>query len=324
MDVVPEGREVREKTARYARFLPARYRVDGFAPTSTWWPWRGHDVHILRVETPGSKVRVLVLHGAGGHAGALWPFAGVAAAAGADVLAPDLPLYGHTRVPAPKRVRYDDWVECVSDLVRRECENDDRPLVVFGASMGGLLGYEVAARTRQVAHVVATCLLDPADPAARAAAARVPVLGRAAPKALRSVDRYVGGLAMPIRWLVKMTAMSADPELTRQVVHDSRGGGVHIPLGFLSSWLNFSHTAPEQFDAAPVTLVHPGADEWTPPSLSIRFLDRMPAPTRTVLLRNCGHYPIEEPGLSQLVEALYEVRDSVLASAAQQPFDQID
>ncbi|MPY81187.1 MAG: alpha/beta fold hydrolase [Actinophytocola sp.] len=42
---------------------------------------------------------------------------------------------------------------------------DDRPLVLFGASMGGMLAYEAAARTRQA--VVATCLLDPRDPGAR-------------------------------------------------------------------------------------------------------------------------------------------------------------
>lgn len=51
------------------------------------------------------------------------------------------------------------------------------------------------------------------------------------------------------------------------------------------------------------------------PPLSIRFADRISAPTRTVLLQNCGHYPVEEPGIGQLVAALHEVRDSVLAGA---------
>lgn len=120
---------------------------------------------------------------------------------------------------------------------------------------------------------------------------------------------------MPIRWVVKMAAMSGNPDLNRLVLRDTRGGGVHIPLGFLGSWMNFRHTAPERFDAASVTLVHPGADRWTPPPLSIRFADRISAPTRTVLLQNCGHYPVEEPGIGQLVAALHEVRDSVLAGA---------
>lgn len=46
------------------------------------------------------------------------------------------------------------------------------------------------------------------------------------------------------------------------------------------------------------------------------FLDRIAAPTTLVLLDNCGHYPIEEPGLSRLLAALRGVRDDVLSSSA--------
>ncbi|PRC55032.1 alpha/beta hydrolase, partial [Mycobacterium sp. ITM-2017-0098] len=77
----------------------------------------------------------------------LWPAAAVAAGDGVDVLAPDLPLYGDTVEPDPSRVRYDDWVDLLCDLVRAERAADPRPLVLFGASMGGMLAYEVAART---------------------------------------------------------------------------------------------------------------------------------------------------------------------------------
>ncbi|MGV0743297.1 alpha/beta hydrolase [Mycolicibacterium sp. XJ870] len=297
----------------YARFLPAQYRAQPLVePISTWWQWRGLEVHIARAVTPDSDVRALVLHGAGGYAGALWPFAALAAAEGVDVLSPDLPLYGDTVEPSPGTVRYDDWVELVCDLVRAECEHDDRPLIVFGASMGGMLGYEVAARTGLVSHVVATCLLDPADPAARRAAARIPQSGAVAPVIMRMFDPWIGRLRVPIRWLVNMNAMSGKTALSRLCATDRKGGGVRVPLGFLSSWLNFTHTAPEMFDAAPVTLVHPGADRWTPAPLSIRFLDRIAAPTRLVMLEGCGHYPIEEPGLSQLVAALRSVRQDTL------------
>lgn len=297
---------------RYSAFLPADLRVDPMPePESTWWQWRGRQVHIARARVPSSPVRALVLHGAGGYSGALWPFAALAVREGAEVLAPDLPLYGDTIEPQPGRVRYDDWVDLVCDLVRAETAADDRPLIVFGASMGGLLGYEVAARTRAVAHVVATCLLDPADVDARNAAARIPGVGAFAPAVMRTVDPVVGRIRVPVRWLVNMGAMSRNPALSRLCGTDPKGGGVRVPLGFLSSWLDFGHTAPETFDAAPVTLVHPAADEWTAPGLSIRFLDRIAGPKELVLLDNCGHFPIEQPGLSRLVEALRGVRDSV-------------
>ncbi|MGE2730002.1 hypothetical protein ACQI4F_11010 [Mycolicibacterium vaccae] len=41
----------------------------------------------------------------------------------------------------------------------------------------------------------------------------------------------------------------------------------------------------------------------TPPEVSIRYLQRISGPTELVTLENCGHFPIEEPGLTQLRDA---------------------
>lgn len=87
-----------------------------------------------------------------------------------------------------------------------------------------------------------------------------------------------------------------------------------VPLGFFADWFAYPHTSPEQFTSAPVTLLHPAADRWTPLPPSQRFLDRISAPTRSVLLDNCGHWPIEEPGFTQLIT---EAR-SVLTPIAEQ------
>ncbi|PRC47925.1 alpha/beta hydrolase, partial [Mycobacterium sp. ITM-2017-0098] len=196
------------------------------------------------------------------------------------------------------------------DLVRAERAADPRPLVLFGASMGGMLAYEVAARTGfgglersdsgngPVAAVVATCLLDMSDPEARAAATRFAWMGRPAPGLLRAVDPVLGRVRLPIRWLADMTNMSSDARLSTLCASDPRGGGARVPLGFLSSWMNYAHIPPERFAAAPVTLVAPATDTWTPPELSIRFLQRISGQTEVVMLENCGHFPIEEPGLS--------------------------
>lgn len=300
---------------RYAAFLPSGSRSP-VEPVSTWWTWRGRRVHIVRARRPQAPMRLMVLHGAGGYSGALWPAAAHAAGGDVELLAPDLPLYGDTVEPDPAAVRYPDWVELVCELIRRETDADDRPLALFGASMGGLLAYEAAARTRRVAHVAATCLLDPTDPAARRAAARMSWTGAAAPAVLRAVDPVAGRLRMPVRWLVNMPAMSNDPALSRLCASDPKGGGVRIPLGFVASWMNFEHTSPEEFDAAPVTLTHPAVDRWTPAELSIRFLQRIPHRTELVLLENCGHFPIEQPGLDQLAATLRAIRDRVAGRPA--------
>ncbi|MDN4516998.1 alpha/beta hydrolase [Mycolicibacterium austroafricanum] len=293
----------------YAEFVPDIYTAALAPPVSTWWPWRRRSVHIARAVVPTAQVRAMVVHGGGGYSGALWPAAAVAAGDGVDILAPDLPLYGDTVEPDPAGVRYGDWVDLLCDLVAAERAADPRPLILFGASMGGMLAYEVAARTRQVAAVVATCLLDVSDPAARAAATRFGWMGRPAPVVLRAVEPVLGRVRLPIRWMADMGAMSSDPRLARLCATDPRGGGARVPLGFLSSWMNFRHCEPESFDAAPVTLVAPAADTWTPPELSIRFLQRISGATELVMLDNCGHFPIEEPGLTQLRGAVTRVAE---------------
>ncbi|QBJ94634.1 alpha/beta fold hydrolase [Rhodococcus sp. ABRD24] len=298
----------------YAGFLPDGYRSAYREPESTWWQWRGRRVHIARAVRPDARVRVMGIHGAGGHAMALWSFAALAADEGVEILFPDMPIYGLTVEPRPAQVRYHDWIDLLCDLVDAERACDPRPLVLFGASMGGMMAYEVASRTGQVAAVLATCLLDPADPRARAAAARWGAAGKAAPALLPPIARVAGGLRPPIKWLVRMNRMSNDPDLSRLCASDPRGGGVRVPLGFLADWFTFPHAVPEQFTAAPVTLVHPAADRWTPPQLSQQFLDRICAPTQSVLLENCGHWPIEEPGLAQLITTAR----SVIAGVAEQ------
>ena len=307
-------------STNYAGFLPSRYRERGAmfpSPRSTWWDWRGRSVHIARARDTAAPVRVLGIHGAGGYSSALWPFAALAAGDTPDVTFPDLPLYGDTIDPHPGRVRYETWVDLLCDLVVAERRADDRPLVLFGASMGGMLAYEVAARTRQVAAVAATCLLDPSAGDARSAAARFSSTGRIAPAVLRGLDGIARELRVPIRWLIDMNNMSANPTLSRQCATDPKGGGARVPIGLLASYLNFQHTAPETFDAAPVTLLHPADDRWTPPELSIRFLERIKSSTSLVLLERCGHFPVEEPGLTQLADAMRSLCDRLITNHEQ-------
>ncbi|MBY6411025.1 alpha/beta hydrolase [Rhodococcus sp. BP-252] len=288
---------------RYARFLPSEFRVD-HAPTSTMWPWRGESIHVARARNDDAPFRVLAIHGAGGHSGALWPYAALAASRGADVLFPDMPLYGKTVVSTPGEVRYQHWVDMLCDLVVAERQRDSRPIVMFGASMGGMLAYEVASRTGEVADVLATCLLDPSDPDARSAAARFGVLGRPAPMLLEACASVFGRVRVPVRWLMDVGNMSGNSELSRQCATDPLGGGVSVPIGFLSSFMSYEHVRPEAYDGPAVTLVHPAEDRWTPPEVSIRFLERVAGPTSLVMLEGCGHFPIEQPGLSQLVDVV--------------------
>lgn len=296
----------------YAEFLPPRWRsrVD-LQPSSTTFNWRGHDVRVLRRRNPEAPTRVLLIHGAGAHAAALWPMASLIPPDAADLAAVDLPLYGATRSPDPTTVRYDDWVELLCDFVERE--DDGRPLVVLGASIGGLLAHEVAARSGRAAAVVATCLLDPRDWRARAVMTRFGPLGILGGPLLRLLPKSLAGRLIPLSWVAALSKMSRDPELSRLCTVDPRGGGARVPLGFLASYMNYRHIPPEQM-TTPVTLTHPAKDAWTPLEVSMRWLRRCAAPAEAAVLRECGHFPIEEPGVGDLVDALAKVIDRAAGS----------
>ncbi|MFE0751678.1 alpha/beta fold hydrolase [Gordonia sp. NPDC058843] len=313
-------------TESYLRFLPEPWRSSaaGVAAESTWWTWSSSsgrscgkvDVHVLRARRNSAPLRVMLLHGGGGHSALVWPLGAILANEGYEVLAPDLPQYGRTRVVDPGRVRYQDWVDLVCDLVVAETDDDPRPLVVLGASLGGMLAYEVANRTGRVAAVVATCLLDLAgDPDARRAVARTPALARLIP--LMPVLARAGVLArvrFPIRWVAPMSAMSLDPALSRACVEDRLGAGSSVSLGFLSDLMTHEVPAPEDHRGPRVLLAHPAADSWTPPAVSVRFAQRIGARTDIHLLTGCGHFPVERPGVDELADHLRALADDLVGT----------
>lgn len=315
MRVVPGSRALDDGCVTYGsylRFLPEPWRsaAADIEATSSWWKWPASDtrpsgpvdVHILRAMRPDAPLRVLLLHGGGGHGELVWPLGAVLAGEGYDVLAPDLPQYGRTRVADPGRVRYQDWIDLVGDLIAAETERDPRPIVVFGASLGGMLGYDVAAGGARVAAVVATCLLDLAgDSAARRAASRTPALTRFLP--LMTAASGIGVFArlrFPIRWVAPMARISNDSAVSQACIDDPRGAGSSVSLGFLADLMTHAVPAPENYRGPRVVLVHPAADTWTPPEISIRFARRIAARTDIHLLTGCGHFPVEQPGVDEL------------------------
>lgn len=273
-------------------------------PESSRWRWRDHDVHVATAGAVDAETRVVVLHGAGGNSSALWPYAGLLAEHyDARVVVPDLPGYGHTRVPDRSGVRYGHWIACVGDLLREQRRGHDGPLVVVGASMGGMLAYDVATRTGVADHVVATCLLDPRDPAVRAHLGQWAWQGRLARPALRIAAGPWARTPVPLRWLTNMRAIANDPELVRLVLHDRRGGGTRLPLGFVRSYLDSAPAVePEAADGCTLVLAHPTDDRWTPMEVSLRFFRRLAVDAELVPLTGAGHFPVEEPAVGQLLD----------------------
>lgn len=292
----------------YLAFLPDERRRHAVRPISRWWRWCGHRVRLLGAPDAAAPVRILLVHGAGAHGEALWPVASQIVPLGAEVTAVDLPCYGDTVTADRSRVRYQDWVDLLVDLVR--AEEDGRPLILLGGSIGGLLAAEAAAQGGGVCAVAATCLLDPLDADARVRMTRWGRLGAATMPLLRWVRGPMGRIPVRVSWVAHLARMGRDPALGALCAQDARGGGALVPLGLLASYLRHPHAAARR-SQVPVTLVHPELDAWTPPALSLRTLSTLPGAQEPVLLRDSGHFPVEGPGLQDLEQVMRALIDRV-------------
>lgn len=267
-------------TNPYEAFIPLKHRT-GIEPEHTFWEWENKRVHIARRRRE-APVRVIVVHGLGTHSGALWPL--VAAIEDADLAAIDL----------PKTPLYDDWLRLLEAFI--SSEDDGRPLVLIGAGTGGLLCAEAAHRTGLVAHVIATCLLNPSDQPTRRALFRFSPLTRLIQGRLRNRE-------IPVTRVLNFSKISRSPALSKLCAADEFSGASKITWGFLASYVQ--HKA--KLGAVPVTLMHPDHDLLTPVELSLRTLSRLKAPTDVVMLKDCGHFPIEEPGFTTMLETVTSV-----------------
>jgi alpha-beta hydrolase superfamily lysophospholipase len=298
---------------QYQSFFPESMRcTEETTPTEETWAWNGIDVHLDRLAAPASPIKVIVLHGAGAYGRVMAPAAVIARKHGWETVSPDLPGYGLTPV-ARGRLTYDLWIDCVSALIDAEIARDGRPVVLFGVSLGGLLAYHAAARSKKIIALVATTLADPREPQVRQGFARTKLLGSAGLWLLDALAPVTDGLPLPMRHMSKMDRISNKPELSALASADPLGGGSWVPARFLRTLM---HTAPdvepEDFRVCPVLLVHPGEDRMTDIALSRRFFDRLAAPKHMVVLEGASHMPTEHPGVDQMERAVIEFVSGVL------------
>ncbi|MGZ3455747.1 MAG: alpha/beta hydrolase [Polyangiales bacterium] len=289
----------------YQPFFPASWRsTEATTPREEQWDWRGISVHLDRLGAKNAPLKVVVLHGAGAYGRVMAPAAVLAQRYGYETVAPDLPGYGLTRV-ARKQFDYRLWIDCVVDLIEAELARDGKPIVLFGVSLGGLLAYQAAARSRRVVGLMATTLADPRERAVRSDFARHPMLGTVGLYLLEKLRFLTDALPLPMAWMSKMHAISNDPGLSAIVQRDRLGGGSWVPARFLRTLMTTApDLEPERFDVCPVLLAHPGVDRMTDIALSRRFFDRLACEKKMVVLEGASHMPTEAPGVDQLEAAV--------------------
>lgn len=305
-------------------FLPERLRFDDrYHPRESWWQWHGHDVHLDRFDSPSAPALVILLHGVGTNGRQMSLIAGgPLARQGFATVALDLPGYGVTRVGDQEKVTYDSWVQLVSDFIDEQRRENDRPVFLYGLSAGGMLSYHVAALNRNVDGIIGMTFLDQRDALIRHATARnkfISMVGR--PMLWASDNPISGGIKFPLRLVSKMNALVNDDDALSVFLNDESSAGNWVSVRFVRSYITYQPVIePENFSLCPILLTQPAMDRWTPLALSQPFMNKLPEGVgRTVMLDNAGHYPLEEPGLSQLDTAMAEfirARLSVLSVAS--------
>jgi pimeloyl-ACP methyl ester carboxylesterase len=231
------------------------------------------------------------------------------AARGFETVAIDNLGYGLTQVKPGTTPSYDDWVDLVNDFVAYERTRDVRPIVLYGLSAGGMLTYHVAAKapTRTLSGIVGMAFLDPHNKTVRDATAHNKLAARFGGPMMGVLAKSpAASIRFPMSLALKMSILANDPAALKVLRKDRTSAASWVSVGFLNSFMNYScPVEPEEFDACPVLLTQPAEDHGSPLSLSTPFLSRITkVPVETTILDGAGHYPLEEPGLTQMQDAI--------------------
>lgn len=290
-------------------FLPLAYQLQaGDEPQEEWWQWRQHRIHLDGYRNAAAPLKVILFHGVGTNGRQMSTILGAPLARrGFETIAVDMPGYGLTEVGAGTRVRYDDWVQAGSDLIDAELAKDSRPIVLYGLSAGGMETYHVAALNRKVKGIVGMTFLDQRLPTVRDETALNRFMSRiGGPLLTLSAATPLAAVRLPMALASKMHALVNNKAALKACMADKTSAGNWVTTGFLASYMNYVPAVePEAFDVCPILLTQPAQDRWTPLNLSELFLRRIHrVPVRKVTLENAGHYPLELPGLDQMVGAI--------------------
>lgn len=295
------------------KVLPERLRLtDAILPKEEYWTHRGHEVHLDRYVNPGAPAKVILHHGVGTNGRQMSMILGAPLARrGFEVVALDNLGYGLTNVAPGTNFSYDDWVDLVVRYIEYERTRDDRPIVLYGLSAGGMLTYHVAAKARKGAlcGIVGMTFLDQRSQQVRDETAHDVLTSRLGIPAMGFLAKTWGArLKYPMTLASKMSALANSRAAMKIFLRDRTSAGTWMSVRFLDSYGNYKPALePEQFDRCPVLLTQPAEDRWTPLHLSTPFLSRIcQVEVKTVMLDNAGHYPLEEPGLQQMEDAIAE------------------
>lgn len=282
--------------------LPEKNRLSGeIIPVEKFKTINSINVHLDEYDQ-NSKTSIIVFHGVGGNGRIVSFFAVPLFQAGFNVICPDLPGYGFTRYD--KKIRYSDWIDVGVNLVESElCKS--RNVFLIGLSAGGMLAYNVSCRNSEISGLIFTNILDSRAEEVRIYSAKSKFQAKYGIRFLNFLPEFLRSFKIPIKMVTNMSGLVNNKNVLKVLLKDKRGPGSSVDINFLLSMMNANpEVEPENFNNIPVLMVHPGNDLWTPVKVSDLFFNRIASEKKRVILDDAGHFPIEEPGLTQMESAI--------------------
>lgn len=285
--------------------LPEAYQLDeNNQPQEYFWQWQKTNVHVDYYPQPNASAKVILLHGVGTNGRQLSLILGhPLAQAGYETMALDLPGYGLTQYPSKSAIRYDDWVQLVSDFIDAEAQKDQRPIFLYGLSAGGMLTMHVAMQNKHVKGIIGMTFLDQQRLAVKKGTMRFSYLSPVLLPGMKigAITPVVNSVPLPMSLVSKMYALTNDPQALKIMLNDNTSAGNAMSIKFLNSYMNYKPKYNlSSFTQCPVLLTQPAEDHWTPLQLSQPVLERLSVPHQVVMLPKGGHYPVEAEALEQL------------------------
>jgi len=291
-----------ESWKKLQTLLPIKNRIDGILkPEEKYIEVNGMEIHIDEYEKK-SETTIVVLHGVGGNGRLVSFFAVPLARAGYNVICPDLPGYGFSNYK--RSISYTDWIEVGSNIVETELSKG-KNVFIIGLSAGGMLAYNVACKHQEISGLIFTNILDNREEEVRVYSAKNKFQAKYGIRFLNRLPHFIRNINIPISMVTNMNGLVNNKEMLRVLLKDKVGAGSNVHVNFLLSMINSTPIIePDEFKKVPVLMVHPGNDLWTPVRISEIFFNRIAANKCKVILENAGHFPVEEPGLTQMEKSI--------------------
>ncbi len=267
-----------------------------------YWDWNKNNIHIDFYPNENATAKIIVLHSFG-ITGRLLSFLAVPFwKEGFEILCPDLPPFGLSTCNE-KEIEYRHLIGIVSDLVDHESSIDEKPVFLLGLGISGMLAYQVAASNDNVAGIIVTALLDQRRLKVRMKETVNKIIGAVHLPALKILNKYEHDLFFPMKELINVKKIVNNQAICKLLSQDEYSWKKELNIKFLVSFLTSDPLVePEYFNHCPVLLAHPEKDNWSNFNLSQNFFERISSQKRMIILKNSGHLPIEEPGITEFIE----------------------